>query len=78
MAKVIGFLSAFMALAAGLIAGTDPLTNLERAAIATFIGWAAGTVWQALMVSTSPVFAPKPENKMESGDNTLEGKQEAA
>ncbi len=78
MAKVIGFLSAFMALAAGLIAGTDPITNLERAGIAAFVGWAAGTIWQALMVSTSVVFSAKTENMEESGDNTGGEKQEAA
>lgn len=58
MARVIGCLAAFAALAAGVIAGLDPVTNLTHAAIALFVGWAAACVWQALMASTSAFMLP--------------------
>lgn len=78
MARVIGLMAAFVALAAGLIAGADPMTNLTHSAFALFIGWSAATVWQALIASTSVLTAPKQPEIAEEMEESEAAKQQAA
>jgi hypothetical protein len=45
MQKVVGGIAAIVALGGGILAQVDPLTSLQRAALAFMLGWLATQVW---------------------------------
>lgn len=55
MPKYTAAIAALVALAAGIIGNIDPLTNVQRAALAYLLGWLSYQVWNAFIVGVAGV-----------------------
>ncbi len=55
MPLLVGSLAAFVALAAGILAGVHWEFVLQRAGIALVVGWLLGAIWQAIFAQLKPI-----------------------
>lgn len=60
MPSLIGALTAFVALAAGILSHVDPVASIGRACLAYLLGWIATNVWYVFFtVRIEPISADR-------------------
>lgn len=69
MPRLIGGLTAFVAMAAGIIGGVDPIVSLERALLAFVLGYVAVLVWYAFLGRPATAGEQMAEVAAEGSDN---------
>ncbi|MFN8220811.1 MAG: hypothetical protein U0S12_11865 [Fimbriimonadales bacterium] len=69
MSKVVAGLAALIALSAGILAKVDPITCLQRGAVAYIIGWFGTQVWYVFFtVRVQPLRVATDEEEADPGE----------